>query len=210
MRRLFGNVLWILVLGGLAYGGYVAYERWWQTGVVERIFKDTGDKVKQTAEEELAKYGEEAKQAATGYVKQKIAEGISTVGEEIQSAAGSIIGESGVLPTTTEKRYLDIGDIGGGEGVIARPTSSRFSVPPPPVAVTTKVGVPLIFSLNSGVGYTIQWGDGTSEKITVGSNQSKLASHTWKRVGDYTAKITASGVGTVKPTTTSFSVRVYE
>ncbi len=204
----------LVLVGIIAYVGYLAYVRWWDGPTLQtakdrtqEFFTKKADEARTAVEEKTEEYADqvvsEAKQTALGYVKEKISEGMSSMGDSLLTAAGSLIGAS-----TTPLSPLSVKTIAGSaDGILMSPTGASYATPPQPASLITKVGTPLIFSINRGATYVINWGDSGTENGKVENEQVKLVSHAWRNEGDYLISISVEGGGVSQKYT--FPVRVY-
>ncbi|MCP6719875.1 MAG: hypothetical protein KJI72_00930 [Patescibacteria group bacterium] len=218
MRRLFIGVFWVLLFVGISYGGYFGYARWWSgdTGSETRggagqflgsIVDSLENKARERAQA-VREAKEETEETAKQYVKQKVAETIFPVGKKIQSFAGSLVNNT---PTVVSPQgILTINSITGGESeTLPAEASSLFLVPPPPATIITKVGTPLIVSINRVSIYSVDWGDGEREEGESFPDEVRFLSHTWLSKGDYPVSVEVQEEG-ASEYTYSFPVRVYE
>lgn len=106
-----------------------------------------------------------------------------------RSAAGTVIGGALQQLGETIARYGE--SVAGPPGAQTLPPAegSGFSEPPPPVAISAKMGSPLVFIVNRGVRYRAEWGDGTSDEGTKGAGETVLLRHGWETPGDYVVKL---------------------
>lgn len=212
MRKLFIFV----IVGALCYIGYLAYVRWWgssstlaekKQAAQEYVVQKTGEatkKVEEKAKEYSGTVVSEAKQTVLGYVKEKVSEGLASVGRGIMNSAESLLGASStsaLLPVTIPSLT------GGTQSTLQIPTGSEFFTPAPPATFVTKIGVPVVFSINRGATYSIAWGDTTTDEGTVEQELIKLVSHSWSREGDFSVKVSVKGSGLSQSYT--FPIRVY-
>lgn len=212
----FGKVfLGIVVVALIVYGAYYAYTNWWGSEDANKAVgsvKGIAVRAVQTTKEKISDA-----QATTGerigmFIKEKTGLAISSIGDAISNFGGSIIGETmdaspQTIPNTTSFPQSSILSGGVNSTTTLAATGSNFVLPPPFTAIMTMVNVPLAFSINRDVDYTIDWADGTTEKGKVPGGKSALISHEWKRSGDYTVTFVISD--TKESRTYSFPVRVY-
>ena len=206
------RVFWIAVICALAYGGYVLYRDWWNTGTgvsrakeyVQNVLGKKSNEIKNQAQEKASVYVSEvvgeAKQSAVDYVKQKASDAVSSVGKGILNGTAKIFG------ITPKSDIPQTGVFQGG--TVVSPSGSGFVAPPPPATITANVGFPLVFSVNKDASYTVNWGDGKSDSGVSTSNEAALLKHIWNKEGDYTVKITVNGFET--STDYIFPVRIYK
>jgi hypothetical protein len=199
MRTLVTRILWLAVTGALLYGGFVAYERWWDGDlslVKERVLSfvnDSADEVKERAVEAGSEALDEVKEEATERAKSAIS---SVIGGAIES-----IGE-------TIAQYGE--SVAGAPSAASVPAVSggSYQTPPPPVALTAEVGEELSFAVNEGTRYTATWGEGSSDEGNKETTASVLLHHAWAAPGDYTVTLVTEINGTSR--TETFPVRIYE
>lgn len=199
MRTFVTRVLWIAVAGVLFYGGFVAYERWWDGDfslLKDRVLSFVSDRtevVKERAMEAGSGALEEVKEEATERAKSAIA---SVIGGAIESIGETIAnyGESvaGALSTTS----------------VPAATGGSYQKPPPPVALTAEVGEELSFAVNEGTRYTATWGEGSPDEGDKDADVSILLRHAWTTPGDYTVTLVTEENGVRRSET--FPVRIYE
>ncbi|MBI2279000.1 MAG: hypothetical protein HYU81_02995 [Candidatus Brennerbacteria bacterium] len=205
MRSFVVRILLFVAVGTLLYGGFVAYERWWDgdwDALKNRAFSfagETAEKVKEKGIEAgqavLESAKSEAVQTAKNTFTSAVGGAIESLGETFVSLGGSVAGSSGSAT--------------GGAATEAPPVSgSMFSIPPPPVALTAKVGEELVFAVNEGTRYSVSWGDGTSDEREKSESATVLLRHAWRASGDYTVTLTTALAGSTRPVL--FPVRVYE
>ncbi|MEK7512848.1 MAG: hypothetical protein AAB601_01475, partial [Patescibacteria group bacterium] len=150
------RILWLVVIAGLAYAAYVAYVRWWDEGLTDRVREAVGgflgktteqvaERVTETVEERAREYASsvigEAEGAVTRYVRKKAAEALASFGAKIGETAETLGGSS------TSVRFP--------AGVLPIATGTGFLVPPPPATIVTKTNTPLVFSVTRGVSYVV-------------------------------------------------------
>ncbi|MEW6617166.1 MAG: hypothetical protein AB1333_01980 [Patescibacteria group bacterium] len=208
----------IAIVGLFIYGAYYAYTNWWgnesadnAVGKVKGIAVEAVENTKEKLSEVQATTGEKI----GTLVKEKTGSIISSIGNSISNFGGSLVGEK--INTTSNSS-------GGGSSINPSPqtvvlsgevnstttqmaTGSNFVLPPPFAAIITKINIPLAFSINREVSYSIDWADGTIEKGRVLEGESVLVSHEWKKQGDYTIVFIISD--TKESRTYQFPVRVY-
>ena len=119
-------------------------------------------------------------------------------------SAESLVGAS----STAEINPVTVSSITGGGSTLPLPTGDGYKTPATPATISTKVNAPLIFSVNRGASYTVDWGDAANEKGTVESESVRLLSHAWTTVGDFVVKLSVRGGGVSQDY--SFPIRVYE
>ncbi|MFA6407167.1 MAG: PKD domain-containing protein [Candidatus Paceibacterota bacterium] len=216
MGVFFRKLFTIALVGALCYFGYLAYVRWWdgsstfsekKQAVQDYVVQKTGEttkKVEEKAKEYSGEVVSEAKQTVLGYVKEKISAGLASVGRGIVNSAESLLGAS----STTALAPVTISSIAGGAGnALQAPVGSEYFTPAPPATFVTKVGVPVVFSINRGTSYSITWGDSKIDEGTVAQELIKLVSHTWEKEGDFSVKVSVKGNGVSQ--TYTFPIRVY-
>lgn len=210
------KVLWVGITIAIIYFGYLAYINWWSTGgsleqkkqAAEQYVAQKKDEVTKQVGAKAQEYtGVVVQQAKTGvldYVKQKVSDGLAGVGEGLIHSAESLLGAS----STSILRPVTVATVAGNNtGSVPQPTGSGFITPASPATITTKVGAPIIFSINRGATYSIDWGDKTSDKGSVESESVKLVSHAWLSEGDFNIKISVRGGGVSQDYT--FPIRIY-
>lgn len=199
MRTLVTRILWLAAAGALLYGGFVAYERWWDGDlslVKERALSFVSDNTEgiqgqaiEKGSEVLETVKEEATKQVKGAISSVVGGAIESIGDTIVQYGQSVAGNS------------------ANESVVA-PSGSGYQKPPPPVALSAKTGFPLSFAVNEGESYTATWGDGTSDEGEKGTEETILLRHAWETPGDYTMTlITKAASGTH---TETFPVRIFE
>ena len=211
------KIIWAGVTITIIYFGYKAYVNWWSVGggsleekkqaaeqYVAKKKAEVGQKVTQTANEVAGGVVSEAKKGILDYFKEKVSDGLTSVGEGLVHSAESLIGASSTGPLNP----LTIDTMGGNAaGALTSPSGSGFVTPAVPATVATKVNVPIIFSVNRGVSYSVSWGDKTSDSGTVDGDTVKLLSHAWQNEGDFIVSISIRGGGVSQDY--SFPIRVY-
>jgi hypothetical protein len=201
MRTWATRILWLAVTGALLYGGFVAYERWWDGDLAflkDRAFsltRDTAENIKEKASEAAGDALDTAKEQAAEATKDFIA---SAVGDLIES-----VGE------TIQEYGRSLGNSVSSDAQRAPPVSGTgFIIPPPPVTLSTSVNETLAFAVNHVGRYTVNWGDGAFGEGMVTEGKPMLLNHAWISPGDYAVKL--SVVSPVGTHTETFPVRVYE
>lgn len=181
------KLLWIVAIAALLYGGYIAYEYWWESGrppgevrgASTRILsaaEGVWEKVKEAAHTFTTRVVGEAEQTFTEAAKEKAGDLIAPLGEQITSFAGTLSGGDGSSSA-------------GGTANIPAATGSTFSVLPPAAAIVVKPNMPITFSVNRVSSYTVDWGDGMTEKGTVPKDRITLLTHAWTAAGDYSVNV---------------------
>ncbi len=215
MRIFRKALLWIIVLVAVGYGAWYAYSKWWGIDNAKRVggFMDTT--AKNIGNAAVTKAGEIGTEVASNTVKSARSFVGSTIGN-LLSGLGSSIENAGIglggTPSSpagsTTNGNQTYAQPALPSGSAPAPTSSAFSVPPPPATVMTKVGVPLSFSINSGTTYRVEWGDGKVAEGTTAAHEVTVISHMWSAQGDYTVHMTIGDNGS--KTISSFPVRAYQ
>jgi len=224
-------LIWIIVLGAIGYFGYQAYTKWWDADLFKSKTQDIGGtvasttekaknlaqektaEIKQKAEEYTSQVVSEAKEGAMDFVKRKIGEGISAIGDSIAGLGTNLAGNK----ETTQTNPVSVSNIvqnyystSGGTQVstnqIPAPTSTTYFMPPSSTSIIAGINVPLVFSINSNVSYQVDWGDGNKEEGSETTGNIKLLSHAWKEKGDYNVNFSITNGSTTKY---SFPIRVY-
>ena len=191
-RRLF----WFVVLAGAIYGVYWLYGNWWATGGADQTLGKAGQFLNQ-----------ETRSAATNVVHsltQKAAETLKNgAAQVLQKTAQSLVNLGNNLTNTTPVQNL----VNVNNGILPAATSSVFSVPPPTAAIIVQTNTPLVFAINSGTSYKVDWGDGTTGGGDLAAQTTKLLSHAWSKEGDYTVHLDVIEAGL--DNYVSFPIRVY-
>lgn len=220
-----------MILSALGYFGYQAYTKWWDTVAFnqkkDQVTETLGNTASSTkgiltekAGEVKAKIGEytnqvvgEAKEGAMDFVKRKIGEGISAIGNSIAGLGGNLAGNketTQINPVSVSRIVQNYYSTSGGTQVntnqIPAPTSTTYFIPPSSTSIIAGINVPLVFSINSNVSYQVDWGDGNKEEGSATSGNIKLLSHAWKEKGDYNVNFSITNGSTTKY---SFPIRVY-
>lgn len=193
-------ILWVAVLGGVIYGGFYAYNNWWNADGGKAVREDAGQKIGAYAKSVASS----TKQTAATFVKDQIGSFIASVGEEIQSAGLNLSGTASSVPVSAETKV----PTKLLSGNLPAPTSSAFDVPPPPATIVIKTDELLSFSINSGQVYKIDWGDGLKDQGATEIGKTTVVSHTWKSEGDYVVNVSVGN--SVSTNVYSFPVRVYK
>lgn len=206
MRRFIVRILWLAAIGALLYGGFVAYERWWDGdfgALKDRTFSFTrkaaenlGEKAAKTGGKALEKAKETATEVAQSAAASVVGGAIEAAGETIARWGQAVAGPS----ATTGENLLS--------QAVPAATGTAFSVPPPPVALTAKVGALLTFAVNEGTTYAAEWGDGVKDEGEKAKGETALLRHAWTVAGDYTMTLTTKDDGVTHRET--FPVRIYE
>ena len=218
MRHFFIGAFWVLLFTGVAYGGYVGYNQWWNgntgsetKGQIGQFFNGVIDSLESKARERtqiVQEVKEETEETAKQYVRQKVANALLPVGEKIRSFANSLVNNAQTVVSPRE--FLTIGSITGSESkTFPAEVGSVFSIPPPPATIITKTGTPLIISINRASIYSVDWGDGEREEGESFPGEIRFLSYAWSSKGDYSVSIQVQEEG-VGRYTYSFPVRVYE
>jgi len=201
-------VLWLIIAAALIYGGYYAYQNWWNEGLTGSVSKQATE-IGKTATQKAGEYAKSiastTETAASSFLKNQVGNWVSVVGEQLTSlgmnlsgatSSPSVSGTGGVatpvLPT----------------GSVSTPTGSAFNVPPPPATIVVKIGELLSFSINSGQVYKIDWGDGGKDQGSTTAGNITILNHNWTAVGDYAVNVSVGN--SVSSNTYSFPIRVYQ
>ena len=218
--------MWLLILSVIGYFGYQTYTKWWNTDLLKSKTEDVGgtvasttEKAKSFVEEQTAeikeKAGEYTDQVVEGakdgildFIKEKIGEGIASLGENVSNLGNNLSGartQTNPISTIVQNYYQ-----GGNQSEtnqIPAPTSSLYFQPPSVTSIIAQENSPLVFSINSNVSYSVDWGDGEKEEGSEADGNVRLLSHIWKNKGDYDVRITISNGSVAKDY--SFPIRVY-
>lgn len=226
MNRFIKIFIWLLIFSTVGYFGYQAYTKWWntdllksKTGNVEGTVASTTEKAKSFIQEQTAEIKEKAgeytdqvvegaKDGVLDFIKEKIGEGITSLGENVLNLGNNLSGtkvQANPVSTIVQNYYQ--GNSQSETNQIPAPTSSLYFQPPSVTSIIAQENSPLIFSINSNVSYHIDWGDGEKEEGSESDGNVRLLSHIWKSKGDYSVKITISNGSGVKDY--SFPIRVY-
>lgn len=215
MREFFSRLIWFIVLCAVAYGLYVAYLKWWDTGTVantqkaveQYVAKKTGEvqkQVEQKTKEYTSQVVGEAKKSVLDSIKDTVSNALTGLGKGIMSSAESLIGASSSAPMSP----VTISSITTNtNGQVSAPTGSEYLAPAPPATLITRVNTPVVFSINRGATYTIDWGDTKKDTGSVTQELVKLVSHSYANEGDFAVKIAVTGAGVSQ--NYSFPIRVY-
>lgn len=222
-------ILWVVILSVVGYFGYQTYTKWWDTDLlksktdnVQGAVASTTQKaksfvegqtaeIKEKAEEYTDQVVEEAKNGILDFVKEKIGEGVSSLGDTIANLGNSLAGTDVTkinpvtVPSIIQNYYQGGSSVNSNE--IPAPTSSVYFQPPSSTSIIAGEDTPMVFSINSNVSYEVDWGDGNKDVGSGTSGNIKLLSHTWKHKGDYSVKFLITNGSTT--TEYSFPIRVY-
>lgn len=215
MGEFFRKLIWFIVLCGVAYGLYVAYLKWWDTGTVastqkaveQYVTKKTGEvqkRVTDRAKEYASEVVGEAKKSVLDSVKDAVSNALTGIGKSIMHSAESMIGASSsepIPPVTVSSITTN------AAGSVPPPTGTEYLAPAPPATLITRVNARVIFSINRGTTYTIDWGDKLKDTGSVTQELVKLVSHSYASEGDFNVKISVTGGGVSQ--NYSFPIRVY-
>lgn len=206
MARFLKYVLWLAIAGGVIYGGYYAYENWWNAGTADKL-SSGAEAISTTASKKVGDYAKtiasSTQQAATSFIKSKIGDFVSVIGEQILSAGLNLSGATSSLPVSSPIQSV----INLPAGNLPAPTSSAFDAPPPPATILIGMNQPLSFSVNSGQVYKVDWGDGVKSQGATETDSITIIHHSWSSFGDYTVKVSVGN--SVSSNVYSFPVRVY-
>lgn len=196
MRTLVTRILWLAVAGALLYGGFVAYERWWDGDLSlmkERVFSFVNEGAEVSKEraveaggEVLEDVKEEATEQVKGAISLVIGRAIESIGETITNYGESVTGRPAEAPA---------------------PSGLGYTNPPPPVALTAEVGVSLSFAVNEGGEYVAVWGDGSTDEGTKDATTTTFLRHAWDTPGDYV--VTIATKTSSETHTETFPIRIY-
>ncbi len=200
MRRAGKFALWVLVVCLLLFGGYFLYQKWWGTPGVDSVIGS----VKSAALEKISaagtfikeKTGKTFEKAATNsysYVRKGTGSAVTSLGDGLASLGERIAGEGNPPISVFSTSTLSVISPTASSSQFA--TGTGFFIPPPFFAISAKENEPVSFSLNQKGGYTIAWGDGGTENISVSENQTKVVLHSWVRRGDYEMYVIFSDAG---------------
>lgn len=201
-------IFWIAIAGGIIYGGYYAYQNWWNEGTAKDISNRAivlGETATQKAGEYAKSVASTTETAASSFLKNKIGNLVSVVGEQLTSLGAGLSGVTSPL------------SVGGAGGIVSPPapltvnvpipTSSAFNIPPPPATIVVSVNEQLSFSINSGQVYKMDWGDGEKDQGATSADNITVLRHSWASVGDYIVRISVGNSVTLN--IYSFPIRVY-
>lgn len=206
MRQFIEKLVWLAVVALVLYGAYSWYVGWWNPedsfsrvrGYAENVFRMGGEQALEQAEQKADEYVDavvgEVKEGAFEYAKDKVTDAFVTIGEEISGKAKSIFG---IAPSSDT-----------GAETAEEPKGAGFLVPPPSATLTIAPGTPIVFSINRGASYRVDWGSGTAESGTTSKDGITLLTHAWDKEGDYTVEIAVTDGG--KTETKTFPIRVYK
>lgn len=211
MVRFLKYIFWLAVAGGIVYGGYYAYNNWWNGEIAGNISNGAGV-IGQTVSNKATDYAKSIAsttgQSVASFIKSNIGDFISNVGEQIQSAGVNLSGSTSSVPVSTailppiqSVSSLPLGNV-------PAPTSSAFDMPPPPATIVVNAGELLSFSVNSGQIYKVDWGDGTKSQGATEADAITIVHHSWSALGDYVVNVNVGN--SVTNNTYSFPVRVYQ
>lgn len=174
IKRFFGSVMWIVVVGALCYAGYVAYSRWLDTPSFRAKVTEVKDAVVQKAGQLLGFVTEKAQKTVTDAVKKSTGDAIISAGDTIRTYGTNLTGRS--VPTSS----LATGILLTPAVPVSSVSQSSFA------ALIVKVKTPLSFELLSSPSYSIDWGDGKKEKGSSVAARPVIVSHQWEKLGSYT------------------------
>lgn len=200
------KILWLAVIGGVAYGGYAAYGKWGKTdvqreavdlgkgivGYVRTAASSTLGTVKGAAKTYATQVVGETEQTLLSAAKEKVGNLLAPLGEKLSSFAGTLSG-------------TPAGEVGKAVSV-PQATGTAFSVPPPPAAIVARPNAPFSISVSGISRYTVDWGDGIKEAGDVPEDRATLLSHAWATAGDYTVHMEVKENGAIHSYT--FPIRV--
>lgn len=225
--RFFKVLFWMCVCAAVAYGGYFAYERWWNSDLAGTVEGISVKAIQDGSSELVGKVGDAAKESASNYIKGAAAGIFYSLGEKLNSFAASIVGEANeprethVVASSSDAGTETVSEESSNDSAASSNTSggaisleytarNEYLTPPPFATIVAKTRVPFSFSINrAGVSYLINWGDGTVSKGVVPSGNSFIVSHEWEKQGDYMAQVDIREDGAQKYFY-SFPVRIYE
>lgn len=206
MKSLLKYVFWVAIAGGIFYGGYYAYDHWWNAGAVQKIFDQAAgirEKTSQQANQYAKIIASSTKSAASSLLKNAIGGFISGVGEKLYSVGLNFSGAPSSLSAPPQTQNLP----GLLVGNIPAPTSSAFDVPPPPATIVVGLNTDLSLSINSGQVYKVDWGDGGENQGATESGNITVLRHRWASPGDYIVRVNIGN--NVTSNVYSFPLRVY-
>ncbi len=199
-------VFWIAIAGGVVYGGYYTYENWLNEGASGDVSKQVsalGEKAGEKAGEYAKAIASTTKSAAGSFVKEKIGDWVSVIGEEIVSLGKGLINATSSPSANAPVAISPVPPTGSAPA----PTSSVYDVPPPPATIVISAGESLSFSINSGQVYKVDWGDGNKDQGATTAGSVSILRHQWSNPGDY--EVSVSVGNSVTSNVYSFPVRVY-
>jgi hypothetical protein len=208
MTRFFRYVFWLIVAVAVVYGGYYAYENWWNEGLTGSVSKQATE-IGKTATQKAGEYAKSlastTETAAGSFLKNQVGNWVSVVGEQLTSLGANLSG------ATSSPSVSGIGGITVPTlpvGNVPTPTSSVFDVPPPPATIMISVNEPLSFSINSGQIYKADWGDGNKDQGATIDGTITILHHGWAEAGDYIVRVSVGN--SVSSNIYSFPIRVYQ
>ncbi|KKW11831.1 MAG: hypothetical protein UY51_C0005G0072 [Candidatus Jorgensenbacteria bacterium GW2011_GWB1_49_9] len=198
MRKIGLALIWVAVLGGLVYGVYWLYGSWWSSGGANKTLTKAGQVLDQTTKAAASDLFSDLTRKTTDYLKTGTAELIAAAGQGLVNLGNNL--ENG--PATPVQKLA-----GANNGLLPVASGPAFSVPPPTAAIIAAVNTPLVFAVNLGSSYKVDWGDGQVASGTLPSATTKLLSHAWSAAGDYTVKLDVLESGA--DNYFAFPVRIY-
>ena len=188
--------LWTIITAAVLFGAYYLYEKWWGNpevpsvfGMVRGIALEKISAAGAFIKEKTGKTFEKAAVGAYSYAKKasggaiaSLGGGLETLGERLASTTPAIVpAASSSLPVSSST------------SISSAPTSTGFFLPPPTFAISGRPRETLLFSLNREGTFMISWGDGSSESVSVGKGEARIASHAWGREGDFAMSVVYTG-----------------
>ncbi len=144
---------------------------------------------KEAGSEAVESVKQEATEAAKSAIASAVGGAIESLGNAIERFGTSVANAPSAAPAPAAE---------GG----------TFSIPPPPVALSARVGDELTFVVNRGEHYAADWGDGTNDEGDKAKDANVLIRHAWRAPGDYTVRLTTTLDLEVR--TETFPARIYE
>ncbi len=196
-------IFYLALAAAIIYGAYLVYMKWVNGEPISSLWRTA---------KEYASSTESAVNSTTKTVN-AVQTGIASATDAFAAAKTSIGGVLSGLGSAIEDLGTGISGATSTSPVAAAPSptvgpapapsSGAFLVPPPPATVTTAVGAPLYFSLNSGQSYSISWGDGATDAGSLNASEVTVVKHSWSAAGDYIVKVT------IDASSYTFPIRVY-
>ena len=178
------GLFWIVVFGAVVYGAYLLSVGFSDESLesVKGEVTDTIAGLQETTSQEGEKILSEVSDSAGEYVKDRVGDVISSVGESIVRFGGNVVGET-VEKVTGQDTEISvpkvITEISEGKTVVS-------------TALFVEPGEFISLFIRGG-GYRVSWGEGGSDELIEDvDTESTILHHSWNESGTYI--VTVKGI----------------
>jgi len=182
-------LLWLLVFVGLLYGGYVAYDYWFDGDEVI-VRKTPGDVFAFLKE----KTGREIEVLREEYINEPAKKAIAEKKEELSDSARELTAQAVAgLGDSLKNISLEISGKDKEEAYLMSKNDSATKASVSRVVINKGESLKIRLSTQEErLVYTVEWGDGVRDVVTLLFSESAEVSHEYKSVGDYNVLVISS------------------